>query len=188
MVTVMRGGEEVKISKRAGSYLTLRDLIDEVGCDATRFFLAARKADSQLTFDIDLARSQSADNPVYYIQYAHARVCSIFRKLKSENLSWDKEQAQASLSKLELESEKEIMVKIGRFPEVVNLAASNHEPHVIANYLRDLAGDFHAWYNNEKTLVEDTELRNARLALAEAVRIVINNGLDLLGVSAPAEM
>src|SRR5690554_7128108 len=108
MVTVMRGGEEVKISKRAGSYLTLRDLIDEVGCDATRFFLAARKADSQLTFDIDLARSQSADNPVYYIQYAHARVCSIFRKLKSENLSWDKEQAQASLSKLELESEKEI--------------------------------------------------------------------------------
>src|SRR5690554_6954924 len=112
MVTVMRGGEEVKISKRAGSYLTLRDLIDEVGCDATRFFLAGRKADSQLTFDIDLARSQSADNPVYYIQYAHARVCSIFCKLKSENLSWDKEQAQASLSKLELESGEEIMVKI----------------------------------------------------------------------------
>lgn len=188
MVTVMRGGEEVKLSKRAGSYLTLRDLIDEVGRDATRFFLAARKTDSQLTFDIDLARSQSADNPVFYIQYAHARVCSIFRKLEAEGLSWTEEQGNAALSRLELESEKELMVKVGRFPEVVNLAAANHEPHSVANYLRDLAGDFHAWYNNEKTIVEDAELRNARLALAQAVRIVINNGLDLLGVSAPAEM
>lgn len=188
MVTVMRGGEEVKLSKRAGSYLTLRDLIDEVGRDATRFFLAARKTDSQLTFDIDLARSQSSDNPVYYIQYAHARVCSIFRKLEIEGLSWTEEQGNAALSRLELESEKELMVKVGRFPEVVSLAASNYEPHVVANYLRDIAGDFHAWYNNEKTIVEDAELRNARLALAQAVRIVINNGLDLLGVSAPAEM
>lgn len=188
MVTVMRGGEEVKLSKRAGSYLTLRDLIDEVGRDATRFFLAARKTDSQLTFDIDLARSQSADNPVFYIQYAHARVCSIFRKLETEGLSWTEEQGNAALSRLELESEKELMVKVGRFPEVVSLAAANHEPHAVANYLRDLAGDFHAWYNNEKTIVEDTELRNARLALAQAVRIVINNGLGLLGVSAPAEM
>src|SRR5690554_2932965 len=188
MVTVMRGGEEVKLSKRAGSYLTLRDLIDEVGRDATRFFLAARKTDSQLTFDIDLARSQSSDNPVFYIQYAHARVCSIFRKLEAESLSWTEEQGNAAFSRLELESEKELMVKVGRFPEVVNLAAANHEPHSVANYLRDLAGDFHAWYNNEKTIVEDAELRNARLALAQAVRIVINNGLDLLGVSAPAEM
>lgn len=188
MVTVMRGGEEVKLSKRAGSYLTLRDLIDEVGCDATRFFLTARKTDGQLTFDIDLARSQSADNPVYYIQYAHARVCSIFRKLAAEGLSWNEEQGNAALNRLELESEKDLMVKLGRFPEVVNLAASNHEPHVVANYLRELAGDFHAWYNSEKTIVDDAELRNGRLALAQAVRIVIHNGLDLLGVSAPAEM
>jgi arginyl-tRNA synthetase len=188
MVTVMRGGEEVKISKRAGSYVTLRDLIDEVGRDATRYFLAARKADGQLTFDIDLARSQSSDNPVYYIQYAHARVCSIFRKLEAEEQRWNQETGLAALSALTLETEKEIMVKIGRFPEIVRKAAENNEPHMIANYMYDLAGDFHTWYNSEKTLVEDTDLRNARLTLAEAVRQVLANGLDLLGVSAPIKM
>jgi arginyl-tRNA synthetase len=188
MVTVMRGGEEVKISKRAGSYVTLRDLIDEVGRDATRYFLAARKADGQLTFDIDLARSQSSDNPVYYIQYAHARVCSIFRKLEAEEQRWNQETGLAALSALTLETEKEIMVKIGRFPEIVRKAAENNEPHMIANYMYDLAGDFHTWYNSEKTLVEDTDLRNARLTLAEAVRQVLANGLDLLGVSAPSKM
>jgi arginyl-tRNA synthetase len=188
MVTVMRGGEEVKISKRAGSYVTLRDLIDEVGRDATRYFLAARKADGQLTFDIDLARSQSSDNPVYYIQYAHARVCSIFRKLEAEEQGWNQETGLAALSALTLETEKEIMVKIGRFPEIVRKAAENNEPHMIANYMYDLAGDFHTWYNSEKTLVEDTDLRNARLTLAEAVRQVLANGLDLLGVSAPSKM
>ena len=188
MVTVMRGGEEVKISKRAGSYVTLRDLIDEVGRDATRYFLAARKADGQLTFDIDLARSQSSDNPVYYIQYAHARVCSIFRKLETEEQSWNQETGLAALSALTLETEKEIMVKVGRFPEIVRKAAENNEPHMIANYMYDLAGDFHTWYNSEKTLVDDTDLRNARLTLAEAVRQVLANGLDLLGVSAPSKM
>lgn len=188
MVTVMRGGEEVKISKRAGSYVTLRDLIDEVGRDATRYFLAARKADSQLTFDIDLARSQSSDNPVYYIQYAHARVCSIFRKLAGAGQSWTAADGLAALGKLELESEKELIVKLGRYPEVVKRSATNHEPHNIATYLRELAGDFHAWYNSEKTLVDDEALRNARLTLAEAVRQVIANGLGLLGVSAPEEM
>lgn len=188
MVTVMRGGEEVKISKRAGSYVTLRDLIDEVGRDATRYFLAARKADSQLTFDIDLARSQSSDNPVYYIQYAHARVCSIFRKLAEAGQGWTLAEGLAALPKLELESEKDLIVKLGRFPEIVKVAANNHEPHSVANYLRDLAGDFHTYYNSEKTLVDDADVRNARLALAEAVRQVISNGLGLLGVSAPQEM
>ena len=188
MVTVMRGGEEVKLSKRAGSYVTLRDLIDEVGRDATRYFLAARKADSQLTFDIDLARSQSSDNPVYYIQYAHARVCSIFRKLAEAGHSWSEEQGLAALSALTLDSEKDLIVKLGRFPEVVRNAANNREPHQVANYLKDLASDFHTYYNSEKTLVDDVELRNGRLALAEAVRQVIANGLDLLGVSAPQEM
>lgn len=188
MVTVMRSGEEVKISKRAGSYVTLRDLIDEVGRDATRYFLAARKADAQLTFDIDLARSQSSDNPVYYIQYAHARVCSIFRKLEEAGLSWNAEDGVASLARLELESEKDLMVKLGRYPEVVKIAANNNEPHMIATYLRELAGEFHTYYNSEKTLVDDHELRNARLALAVATRQVIANGLDLLGVSAPSEM
>ncbi len=188
MVTVMRGGEEVKISKRAGSYVTLRDLIDEVGRDATRYFLAARKADSQLTFDIDLARSQSSDNPVYYIQYAHARVCSIFRKLAEAGQSWNAETGLAALSALTLDSEKDLIVKLGRFPEVVSNAANNNEPHMVATYLRELAGDFHAWYNAEKTLVDDENLRNGRLALAEAVRQVVANGLGLLGVSAPEEM
>ncbi|WP_067862669.1 arginine--tRNA ligase [Neptuniibacter marinus] len=188
MVTVMRGGEEVKISKRAGSYLTLRDLIDEVGRDATRYFLAARKSDSHLTFDIDLARSQSADNPVYYIQYAHARVCSIFRKLAENNLDWDLETGKAALSCLELESEKNLVINLGRYPEVVKNAASAREPHQIANYLRDLAGDFHTYYNSEKTLVDDENLRNARLTLAVAVRHVLANGLDLLGVTAPEQM
>ncbi len=188
MVTVMRGGEEVKISKRAGSYVTLRDLIDEVGRDATRYFLAARKADGQLTFDIDLAREQSSDNPVYYIQYAHARVCSIFRKLDDAGWSWNKETGLAALDKLELDSEKELIVKLGRFPEVVKAAGKANEPHQVANYLKELAGDFHTYYNSEKTLVEDEGVRNARLTLAESVRQVLANGLYLLGVSAPEEM
>lgn len=188
MVTVMRGGEEVKISKRAGSYVTLRDLIDEVGRDATRYFLAARKADGQLTFDIDLARSQSSDNPVYYIQYAHARVCSIFRKLAEAGQTWELETGLDALSALTLDSEKELMVKLGRYPEVVRNAANNNEPHLVSNFLRELAGDFHTWYNAEKTLVDETDLRNGRLTLAEAIRQVLANGLDLLGVSAPQEM
>jgi len=188
MVTVMRGGEEVKISKRAGSYLTLRDLIDEVGRDATRYFLAARKADSQLTFDIDLARAQSSDNPVYYIQYAHARVCSIFRKLAETEQSWTLEQGLTALDQLTLDSEKDLIVTLGRFPDVVKKAGAANEPHQVANYLKELASDFHTYYNSEKTLVDDDALRNARLTLAEAVRQVIFNGLTLLGVSAPEEM
>jgi arginyl-tRNA synthetase len=188
MVTVMRDGEEVKISKRAGSYVTLRDLIDEVGRDATRYFLVARGPSSQLTFDIDLALSQSSDNPVYYIQYAHARVCSIMRKLAEEGGSWDRNAALEQLERLQEEHEKALLRRLDRYPEVVANAARDNEPHTVANYLRDLAGDFHAWYNAHKTLVDDAELRSARLALSEAVRQVIANGLDLLGVSAPESM
>ena len=188
MATVMRGGEEVKISKRAGSYLTLRDLIDEVGRDATRYFLAARKADSHLNFDIDLARSESADNPVYYIQYAHARVCSIFRKLEENSWQWNEADGIAALGRLELEAEKRLTINLGRFPEFVKRAADTREPHQIGTYLYELASDFHTWYNSEKTLVEDEELRNARLTLAVAVRHVLANGLELLGVSAPDKM
>ena len=188
MVTVMRDGEEVKISKRAGSYVTLRDLIDEVGRDATRYFLVARGPSSQLTFDIDLALSQSNDNPVYYIQYAHARVCSIMRKLAEQGLSFDPASAQDQLDQLKEEHEKALLRRLDRYPEVVAGAAANSEPHLVANYLKDLAADFHAWYNAHKTLVEDQNLRDARLALSEAVRQVIANGLDLLGVSAPESM
>ena len=188
MVTVMRDGEEVKISKRAGSYVTLRDLIDEVGRDATRYFLVARGPSSQLTFDIDLALSQSNDNPVYYIQYAHARVCSIMRKLEEMGESWSPETGLGSLEQLGEEHEKALLRRLDQFPEVVTNAAANSEPHAVANYLRELAGEFHAWYNAHKTLVDDRDLRDARLALSAAVRQVIQNGLALLGVSAPESM
>ena len=188
MVTVMRDGEEVKLSKRAGSYVTLRDLIDEVGRDATRYFLAARGPSSQLTFDIDLALSQSNDNPVNYIQYAHARVCSVMRKLNELGWTWDRQTAVDHLQALGEEHEKALLRRLDRYPEVVNSAATNREPHQVAAYLRELAGEFHTWYNAQKMLVEDEALRDARLALSEAVRQVIANGLDLLGVSAPESM
>ncbi len=188
MVTVMRDGEEVKLSKRAGSYVTLRDLIDEVGRDATRYFLAARAANSQLTFDINLAMSQSNDNPVYYIQYAHARACSVMRRLEEQGWEWTEEAALANLDALTEEHEKALLRQLDRYPEVVASAATSNEPHGVATYLRELAGDFHTCYNALKVLVEEPGLRDARIALSEAVRQVIANGLGLLGVSAPESM
>jgi len=188
MVTVMREGQEVKLSKRAGSYLTLRDLINEVGRDATRYFLVARSPNSQLTFDIDLALSQSSDNPVYYIQYAHARVCSVRRKLAEQGLDDSLDADGLPLARLTESQEIELLKQLARFPEVVARAAVSAEPQQVANYLRELAGEFHAYYNSHKVLVEDGELRTARLALSEAVRQVIANGLALLGVSAPEAM
>ena len=188
MVMVTRSGVEVKLSKRAGSYVTVRDLIDEVGRDATRFFLAARRADSQLTFDIDLARSQSNDNPVYYIQYAHARVCSMLRKAEAADQPFDHAQAMANLALLDSDQEKAVLNRLARYPEVVQTAARNREPQQVAQYLLDLAGDFHTCYNAVKVMVEDDTLRNVRLALGLATRQVLRNGLDLMGVSAPEEM
>jgi len=188
MVTVMRDGEEVKLSKRAGSYVTLRDLIDEVGRDATRYFLVARAPTSQLTFDIDLALSQSNDNPVYYIQYAHARCCSVMRKLAELGWEWRAQDALQHLDLLQEEHEKALLRRLDRYPEMVASAAANSEPHTIATYLRELAGDFHTWYNAHKMLVEEAALRDARVALSQCVGQVIANGLDLLGVSAPQEM
>lgn len=188
MVLVTRSGIEVKLSKRAGSYVTLRDLIDEVGRDATRYFLAARRADSQLTFDIDLARSQTNENPVYYIQYAHARVCSVLRKAESEAQAFDHAIAMANLERLDADQEKALMNRLARYPDTVERAARSREPHQIAQYLTDLASDFHTCYNAQKVMVDDAELRNARLALGLATRQVIGNGLTLLGVSAPEEM
>jgi arginyl-tRNA synthetase len=188
MVTVMRDGQEVKLSKRAGSYLTLRDLIDEVGRDATRYFLVARAPSSQLTFDIDLALSQSNDNPVYYIQYAHARACSVMGKLAQQGWDWQAERALAHLDQLSEDHERALLRRLDRYPEVVAHAAQNHEPHNVANYLRELAGDFHAWYNAHKMLVDDAPLRDARVALSQSVRQVLANGLGLLGVHAPESM
>ena len=184
MVTVMRGGEEVKISKRAGSYVTLRDLIDEVGADATRYFLAARRADSQLVFDIDLARAQTNDNPVYYIQYAHARICSVLEQ-------WGGDAAvlgAVDLGPLASEHERAVINRLEAYPQMVAAAAEELAPHSVAFYLKDLAADFHSWYNASQFLVDDAALRAARLALAAATRQVIANGLGLLGVSAPERM
>jgi arginyl-tRNA synthetase len=189
MVTVMRGGEEVKLSKRAGSYLTLRDLIEEAGRDATRYFLIARKADSQLVFDIDLARSQSNDNPVYYIQYAHARVSRVLEELAERGLPpVDAKASVAQLARLDSEHEQVLFTELSRYPEVVEAAAANLEPHLIAQYLRELAGALHSYYHEHKWIVDDAELRNARITLALATRQVIRNGLDLLGLSAPEKM
>ncbi len=188
MVTVTRGGEEMKISKRAGSYVTLRDLIDEVGQDATRYFLAARAPSSQLTFDIDLARSRSNDNPVYYIQYAHARICSVMQKLELEGIEYKQQQGLAHLDMLSNDNERALIKQLGQYAEVVRAACDSSEPHLVANYLRQLAADYHGFYNNHKVIVDDASLRDARLSLSLAVRQVIRSGLDLLGVSAPEHM
>jgi arginyl-tRNA synthetase len=181
MVRVMREGEEVKISKRAGSYVTLRDLIDWVGRDAVRFFLVSRKADSEFVFDVDLAREKSLENPVYYVQYAHARVCSVFAQGHEPPADFRHEL---------LSSEKELTLArmVGEFPETVAAAARELAPHAIAFYLRELAAQFHSYYNAERILVEDAALRTARLALCAAVRQTLANGLSLLGVSAPEKM
>ncbi len=188
MVTVMRGGEEVKISKRAGSYVTLRDLIDEVGRDATRYFLISRKSDSQLVFDIDLARSQSNDNPVYYIQYAHARVCSVLRQAPEKGYTFDLHDGLAHLARLDNEHEQILLAELSKYPELVEAAAANLEPHLVAAWLRELANAFHTYYNSHQFLVEDAALRNARLALVVATRQVLRNGLELLGLGAPETM
>ena len=188
MVTVMRGGEEVKLSKRAGSYLTLRDLIDEAGRDATRWFLVARKPDSQLTFDIDLARSQSNDNPVFYVQYAHARVCSLLRQAREKGFTPDLANGAANLHRLDDDTSQALMVEVARYPEVVETAAQALEPHLVAQYLRELAYAFHTCYHAQPILVDDADLRDARLALSVATRQVLANGLGLLGVGAPETM
>ena len=188
LVTVMRGGEEVKLSKRAGSYLTLRDLIEEAGRDATRWFLVARKPDSQLVFDIDLARQQSNDNPVFYVQYAHARVASLLRQAAEKGHVYDQAHALDNLSLLDDEGSLALLVELSRWPEVVEAAGQSLEPHLVAQYLRELAYAFHTWYANTPVLVEQAGLRDARLALALAVRQGLANGLDLLGVSAPERM
>ena len=184
MVTVMRGGEEVKLSKRAGSYVTLRDLIDEVGCDATRYFLAARRSDSQLIFDIDLARAQTNDNPVYYIQYAHARICSVLSQWAGDVTSLK----NVDLSPLTAPNEAKLMQRLSEFPEVVSNAGIELAPHTIANYLKECAADLHSYYNDTKFLVDDVPTKLARMALIAATQQVLKNGLNLLGVSAPHKM
>jgi arginyl-tRNA synthetase len=188
MVTVMKGGEEVRISKRAGSYVTLRELIDEVGRDAVRFFLVSRKADSEFTFDIDLARSQSEENPVYYVQYAHARVCSVLKQAGVPLAEAAGAFADADLAALASPYEEALLRRLADFPEEIATAARELGPHLVTFHLKDLAADFHAYYNAERFLVDDRRVQRARLALVTAAGQVIRNGLSILGLGAPEQM
>ena len=184
MITVMRGGTEVKISKRAGSYVTLRDLIDEVGCDATRYFFVMRKSDSQLTFDIDLAKSRSEDNPVYYVQYAHARICSVLNLWGGDTATLK----AVDLAPLTSKYESDLLRALADFPDVLGSAARELAPHLVCVYLGDLAAKLHSYYNAEKFLVDDVNLKKARLSVVLATRQVLKNGLAIVGVSAPENM
>jgi arginyl-tRNA synthetase len=202
MVTVLKNGEEVKISKRAGSYVTVRDLIEwsggindsmteqeaqdalRRGRDAVRFFLVSRKADTEFVFDIDLALKQNDENPVFYVQYAHARICSILRQWGGDVAAL----GQVDVSPLEGRAADELMRRLSEFPNMLAEAAKELTPHATAFYLRDLAGDFHSFYNSDRVLVDDESLKLARLALLSATRQVLANGLDLLGVQAPEKM
>jgi len=187
-VSLYRGGEKMQMSTRSGEFITLRQLRAEVGNDAARFYYVSRSNDQHLDFDLDVAKSQSNDNPVYYIQYAHARVASVFRQLAEKSLQWDQANGLAHLDVLTEPQEKTLMTTLSRYPEVVELAANNRAPQHLVHYLRDLANDFHTYYNAHAFIVDDADLRDARLYLISATRNVIANGLGILGVSAPDKM
>ncbi len=183
-----RGGKKLQMSTRSGEFVTLRQLRKEVGSDAARFFYVMRKCEQHMDFDLDLAKSESKDNPIYYIQYAHARVCSALRKLEEKGWQYDQELGLQQLALLSTNHELSLLTSLSRYPEVIEAAALAHEPHQVCHYLRELANDFHTYYNEHKILVDEAPLRNARLALSQATRQVIANGLGLLGVSAPQSM
>ena len=183
-----RGGEKVAMSTRSGEFVTLRQLRKEVGRDAARFFYVMRKCEQHLDFDLDLAKSQSADNPVYYVQYAHARICSVARQAAEKGIDLDPSPGMNNLERLGESHEQALLVTLSRYPEVVEQAATNHEPHQLTHYLRELANGFHTYYNAHTFLVDDAALRDARIKLVMAVRQVLANGLGLPGVSAPESM
>jgi arginyl-tRNA synthetase len=183
-----RGGERAQMSTRSGDFVTLRELRGEVGSDAARFFYVMRRCEQHLDFDLDLAKSQSNENPLYYVQYAHARICSVMRQLKERNYAHDDGDDAADLSLLEASHEKALLVALSRYPEVLELAALNHEPHQLAQYLRELANAFHTYYNAHTFIVEHARLRHARLNLILAVRQILYNGLTLLGCTTPESM
>jgi arginyl-tRNA synthetase len=187
-VALFRGGEKVQMSTRSGEFETLRQLRAEVGNDAARFFYVSRSHDQHLDFDLDIAKSESNDNPVYYIQYAHARIASVFRQLGERSLSFDEDNGRANLGLLTEPQEQALLRTLTRYPEVIELAANNRGPQHLVHYLRDLANDFHTCYNAHVFIVEDAALRDARLGLIAATRVVIGNGLAILGVSAPEAM
>jgi arginyl-tRNA synthetase len=183
-----RSGEKVQMSTRSGQFVTLRELRKEVGRDAARFFYVMRKCEQHMDFDLDLAKSQSNENPVYYVQYAHARVCSVIRQAAEKQLAVEPSAGQQNLELLTEDHESELLKQLSRYPEMVEMAAMNEEPHQLTHYLRELANDFHSYYNKSQFLVEDEKLRDARIKLILAVREVVRNGLNLIGVSAPEQM
>ena len=187
-VTLYRSGEKLAMSTRSGEFVTLRQLREEVGNDAARFFYVMRSNDQQLDFDLELAKSRSNDNPVYYIQYAHARIVSVFRQLEEKSLAWNAINGRGNLALLTEPQEKALMTELSRYPEILELAASNLAPQHLVHYLRDLANNFHTYYNAHVFIVDDAVLRDARLTLIKATQTVIANGLAILGVSAPDEM
>jgi arginyl-tRNA synthetase len=187
-VNLYRGGERASMSTRSGEFVSLRQLREEVGNDAARFFYVMRSNEQHLDFDLELAKSRSSDNPVYYIQYAHARIASVFRQLDEKSLTWDPDNGQRGLPTLAEAQEKALMTSLSRYPEVLELAATNRAPQHLVHYLRDLANDFHTYYNAHVFIVDDDTLRDARLALIAATRIVIANGLTIIGVSSPESM
>jgi arginyl-tRNA synthetase len=185
---LFRGGKKVQMSTRSGSFVTLRELREEVGNDAARYFYVMRSHEQHLDFDLDLAKSNANENPVFYIQYAHARIASVFRQLESRGLRHNQAIGEAAIDRLDSDHEQELLRALGRYPEVIEAAAERRTPHVLAHYLHELAAQFHAWYNNSQFLVDDDDERNARLNLVAATGQVLRNGLALIGVSAPEEM
>lgn len=183
-----RGSEKIAMSTRSGQFVTLKELREEIGKDAARFFYVLRGADQHMDFDLELAKSQSNDNPVYYVQYAYARVCSVFRQLAERNLEWNKEQGVRNLNRLTEDHEQALLTSLSRYSEIIETAALNYTPHILAHYLMDLARDFHTYYNAHHFIVDDVELSQARLTLITAVKQVIENGLTVMGVSAPESM
>ncbi len=183
-----RGTEKIAMSTRSGDFVTLRELREEVGKDAARFFYVLRGADQHMDFDLELAKTQSTDNPVYYVQYAHARVCSVFRQLAERGLAWDKVQGEMHLNRLVEDHEQALLTALSRYPEIIESSALNHTPHILAHYLMDLARDFHTYYNAHHFIIDDLELSQARLTLVSAVKQVIANGLTVMGVSTPETM
>ena len=183
-----RGGEKAQMSTRSGEFITLRELRKEVGRDAARFFYVMRKCEQHMDFDLDLAKSQSSDNPVYYVQYAHARIHAVLRQAAEKLIDVAPSEGMQNLERLVEPHEQDLLKNLSRYPEVVEAAASNEEPHQLTHYLRDLANDFHTYYNAHQFLVDDAQLRDARIKLILAAREVLRNGLNLLGVSAPEQM
>lgn len=187
LVNLLRGGEQVAMSTRGGTFVTLREVLDEVGRDACRFFFLMRRSDSQLDFDLELAKQQNNENPVYYVQYAHARVCSINQKASESGMEVP-DGTTVDVTRLELEEELVLAKMLNRYPEIIEAAALHHEPHRLTFYLQELAAKFHSYYNQHRVIVEDLETTRARLYLVNAVKIVLGNALRVLGVSAPEQM